>query len=51
MQRMVNNITLNVQEHGEGEPALMFLHYFGGSSRAWGEVMDHLAADYHCVAP
>jgi pimeloyl-ACP methyl ester carboxylesterase len=26
-------------ETGEGEPALLFLHYWGGSSRTWSSVM------------
>ena len=29
----------------------MFLHHFGGSSRAWSEVINQLGDDYHCVAP
>lgn len=31
-------------------PALVFLHYFGGSSRTWNEVRRELADDYTCVA-
>lgn len=32
-------------------PALVFLHYFGGSSGVWREVVDALAVEYHCIAP
>jgi pimeloyl-ACP methyl ester carboxylesterase len=51
MQHTVNGITLNVREQGEGEPALVFLHYFGGSSRAWSQVINQCAGDYRCIAP
>jgi pimeloyl-ACP methyl ester carboxylesterase len=56
MQLRVNNTILNVLEAGvenynKSRPSLVFLHYFGGSSQAWTEVIDQLAADYHCVAP
>ena len=48
--------TLHVHEragHGAaGRPALVFLHYFGGSGRTWEPVMDALAAaGWRCVAP
>jgi len=56
MRREVNGIGLNVVERGEsaahgGRPALVFLHYFGGSSRAWSGVIDRLEGEYACVAP
>jgi len=51
----INGTILNVFEAGvenyKKRPTLVFLHYFGGSSRAWTEVIERLAADYHCVAP
>jgi len=51
-----NGITLNVLDRGASvstanRPALIFLHYFGGSSRTWTEVISRLSADYHCLAP
>lgn len=52
----VNGISLNVVEEGKRNfdpvrPSLVFLHYFGASSRAWTEVIAGLRATYHCVAP
>jgi len=56
MKFKINNTILNVFEAGvenynKSRSSLVFLHYFGGSSRAWTEVVEKLAADYHCVAP
>ncbi|MFN2454510.1 MAG: alpha/beta fold hydrolase [Pyrinomonadaceae bacterium] len=56
MRHQVNGITLNVSERGSNDspsnnPALIFLHYFGGSSREWSAVIDQLGNDYRCVAP
>ena len=52
----VGSTTLHVHAqvgHGSvGRPALVFLHYFGGSGRTWQPVMDALAAaGWHCLAP
>jgi pimeloyl-ACP methyl ester carboxylesterase len=44
------NISLEVDELGTGEPALVFLHYWGGSRRTWTKVMDGLKDTYRCVA-
>lgn len=48
-------LSLNVLESGvgpggagAGRPALVFLHYFGGSARTWGPVAARLAADFPC---
>ena len=46
-----NGVGLNLAETGAGDSALVFLHYFGGSSRTWGPVMDLLAEGFHCLAP
>lgn len=46
----VNSIRLFVHEQGQGEPALVFLHFYGGSSRTWQAVMDQLQANYRCIA-
>jgi pimeloyl-ACP methyl ester carboxylesterase len=32
------------------KPILVFLHYFGGSSKSWNKVINLLSADYHCFA-
>jgi len=37
-----NGAAISVTESGVGEPALIFLHYWGGSSRTWQSVVDRL---------
>ena len=53
MKIRASGVTLNVEDRGGDptRPALVFLHYFGGSSRAWLPVMDRLAGAFRCVAP
>ncbi|MDQ3323892.1 MAG: alpha/beta hydrolase [Acidobacteriota bacterium] len=56
MKYKINETVLNIMEAGvenyhKSRPTLVFLHYFGGSSRAWTEVIERLAKDFHCVAP
>ena len=50
MKRTTNGIQLNVRDEGKGEPALLFLHYWGGSSRTWDPVVNRLKTDFRCVA-
>lgn len=42
--------TLHVEQTGEGTPALVFLHYWGGSTRTWHPVLERLAGEVRCVA-
>ncbi len=42
---------LNIIERGKGTPSLIFLHYFGGSSASWSEVITQLQETAHCIAP
>lgn len=46
----VNSIRLFVHEQGQGEPTLVFLHFYGGSSRTWQEVINQLQTRYRCIA-
>jgi pimeloyl-ACP methyl ester carboxylesterase len=46
----VNDVLLNVVETGAGNTALVFLHFWGGSSRSWGPVIERLAKTQRCVA-
>ncbi len=46
-----NGIQIYVEDHGNGSPALVFLHYWGGSSRTWNDVIATLANSYRTVAP
>lgn len=50
MKITVNNTGINVQQHGRGELALVFLHYYGGSSRTWQSVISQLPDHYRTVA-
>lgn len=45
-----NGIRIHVEEQGRGELALVFLHYWGGSSRTWRHVTTALAPSYRTVA-
>ena len=47
---LLNGVEIAVREQGSGNPALVFLHYWGGSSRTWTGVMDRLAPSNRCVA-
>ncbi len=52
MRLVANGIALEVAHRGREEDfALIFLHYFGGSSRAWSAVIDRLQSEYRCIAP
>lgn len=46
----VNGVDLNVLESGSGALGLVFLHYWGGSSRTWIPVIEHLSSDHRCIA-
>lgn len=50
MKIATNGIRINVRDRGQGEPALVFIHYWGGSSRTWSEVIDGLADHHRSVA-
>ena len=46
----VNEIGINVAETGDGDPALVFLHYWGGSNRTWDPTIERLSQAHRCVA-
>jgi pimeloyl-ACP methyl ester carboxylesterase len=46
-----NGIHINVTDQGSGTPAIVFLHYWGGSSRTWSDVIAALPPVYRMVAP
>ena len=50
MKIAANGIRINVRDRGRGEPSLVFLHYWGGSSRTWDEVIDQLADQHRSIA-
>lgn len=43
-------VVLSRSDRGEGSPALVFLHYYAGSARAWNAVVAELAPTYRCIA-
>ena len=45
-----NGIQIHVEEQGSGDLALVFLHYWGGSSRTWGKVIAALPKSYRTIA-
>jgi len=50
MKVRVNGVNLHVEEQGQGDLALVFLHFYGGSSRTWKRVIAELKDEYRCVA-
>lgn len=50
MKIVSNGIELHVEQRGAGSPTLVFLHYWGGSSRTWRHVIDALAPECRTVA-
>ena len=51
MKLMLNGSAYHIYEQGEGGPTLIFLHYFGGSSRAWRGAFAKLNGYARCIAP
>ncbi len=43
-------MSLHYTDSGKGNPALVFLHYFGGSSGSWNDVIVHLQNEFRCIA-
>ncbi len=55
MRITVDNAALHVLDSGasagsSSEPALIFAHLFGGSSRSWHEVVALLKGEFRCIA-
>jgi len=46
----VRGLSLNVEKSGSGEPALVFLPYWGGTSRTWNDVVAELKDGFTTVA-
>lgn len=45
-----NTSQLYFTDTKEGEQAIVFLHYFGGSEKTWVPVIEDLKTDYRCIA-
>ncbi|KXU84870.1 hydrolase [Paraburkholderia monticola] len=50
MDLATNGIRIHVSEKGHGERAIVFLHYWGGSSRTWRFVAEALSDAYRTIA-
>jgi len=50
MKLKAGELSFNVVESGSAEPALLFLHYWGGSARTWQAVASQLSTDFRCIA-
>jgi 3-oxoadipate enol-lactonase len=50
MKLKAGELSFNVLESGSGEPALLFLHYWGGSARTWNAVISELSKNVRCIA-
>ena len=46
----VGQLEIYAEEEGEGSPALVFIHYWGGSRRTWAEVIAPLSKRFRCIA-
>jgi pimeloyl-ACP methyl ester carboxylesterase len=46
----VNDVDINIVDSGQSSPALVFLHYWGGSSRTWAPAIAELSKTHRCVA-
>lgn len=44
-------VHLAFSESGEGSPAFVFLHYWGGAGRTWSRAIAALGERHHCLAP
>jgi pimeloyl-ACP methyl ester carboxylesterase len=48
--RPMDDFELHYDDRGSGSPALVFLHYFAGSSRSWVHVVDALVGQHRCIS-
>ena len=49
MRIPVGDLSLNVVDTGAGQPALVFLHYWGGSARTWQRMTEDLSGFHRCI--
>jgi len=46
----VGQVEIYAEDTGQGNPALVFLHYWGGSRRTWSGVVEQLSDRFRCIA-
>jgi pimeloyl-ACP methyl ester carboxylesterase len=47
----VQGLDFHIRDVGDKQPALVFLHYWGGTGRTWDLVIRELSGCHRCVAP
>jgi pimeloyl-ACP methyl ester carboxylesterase len=47
---LTGRLEICAEERGEGSPALVFIHYSGGSRRTWSSVIERLRHGFRCIA-
>ena len=50
MNYQIQGLSIHAEVHGTVEPALVFLHYWGGTSRTWRKVTAELEGQFKAVA-
>jgi pimeloyl-ACP methyl ester carboxylesterase len=50
MNYQIQGLSIHAEVHGTAEPALVFLHYWGGASRTWRKVTAELEGQFKTVA-
>jgi pimeloyl-ACP methyl ester carboxylesterase len=45
----MNAFEFHNEDQGSGAPALVFLHYFAGSSRSWVHIVNSLSSRHRCI--
>ncbi len=50
MNYQIQGLSIHAEVHGTAEPALVFLHYWGGTSRIWCKVTAELERQFKTVA-
>jgi pimeloyl-ACP methyl ester carboxylesterase len=49
MNYQIQGLSIHAKVHGTAEPALVFLHYCGGTSRTWRQVTAELEGQFKTV--
>lgn len=47
---IIQGLSIHVEQHGEGKLAIVFLHYWGGTSRTWSRVLTRLEHGFQTIA-
>ena len=50
MNYQIQGLSIHPEVHGTADPALVFLHYWGGTSRTWRQVTAELEGQFKIAA-